>query len=51
MSQNHCSEMIGSTRAPERCENGTVWVYGLLAADQPDGAQVLEHAHLALGRA
>jgi hypothetical protein len=23
---NHCSEISGSIRSPERCENGTVWV-------------------------
>ena len=25
---NHCSEMSGSMRSPERCENGTLCVYG-----------------------
>ncbi len=35
MSQNHWSEMIGSTRAPERCEKGTVWVYGSSLRTRP----------------
>ena len=25
MRQNHCSEISGSMRSPERCENGTEW--------------------------
>ena len=25
IAMNHCSEISGSIRAPERCENGTVW--------------------------
>ena len=24
--QNHCSEISGSIRSPERCEKGTLWV-------------------------
>ena len=26
MRQNHCSEISGSIRSPERCEKGTEWV-------------------------
>ena len=28
MRQNHCSEIKGSIRSPERCEWGTEWTYG-----------------------
>ena len=30
---NHCSEISGSIRSPERCENGTSWRVGLGAGD------------------
>ena len=43
MRQNHCSEISGSMRSPERCENGTEWVYGLLAADPALVAQRRDH--------
>ena len=31
MRMNHCSEMSGSIRSPERCEYGTLCVYGSVA--------------------
>jgi hypothetical protein len=35
MRQNHCSEISGSIRSPERCENGTLWMYGSVLAIRP----------------
>ncbi len=32
---NHCSEMSGSTRSPERCEYGTVWTWSSVARMAP----------------
>ena len=35
MSQNHWSEISGSTRRPERCECGTSWTYGCVPEMSP----------------
>ena len=35
MRQNHCSEISGSIRSPERWENGTLCVYGSVRAIRP----------------
>jgi hypothetical protein len=35
MRMNHCSEISGSTRSPERSENGTLCVYGSVRAIRP----------------
>ena len=32
---NHCNDTSGSIRSPERCEYGTVWVYGSVRAIRP----------------
>ena len=46
---NHCSEMSGSIRWPERCENGTVCCVGLGAVDQALLGQLGHHGPLRLG--
>ena len=35
MRMNHCSEISGSIRSPERCENGTLCVYGSVREIRP----------------
>ena len=49
MRQNHCSEISGSIRSPERCENGTVCGIGLLAPQRPLLAQRRHHRLAGLG--
>ena len=46
---NHCREISGSIRSPERWENGTVCVYCLGPGDQALLAQLGDHRSLGLG--
>ena len=39
MFMNHCSEMSGSTRAPERWLNGTVWTNSSRARIAPSSSR------------
>ena len=39
MSMNHCSEMSGSTRSPERWLNGTAWTYSSRARIAPSASR------------
>ena len=49
MCMNHCSEMSGSTRSPERWLNGTVWTYSSRARIAPSCLEVGDDALLRLG--
>ena len=50
MRMNHCSEISGSIRSPERCEYGTVWTYSSRPTIKPVGVQRCDHRLLRRGR-
>ena len=49
MAMNHCSEISGSIRCPERCENGHRVVVGLGVVDEPLLGELGDDGLLGLG--